>query len=455
MNSKFQKERRQFHKIRSKILKMAFLFCGMISIFFLIQTGQNAKAEDKKYGIMIADGNGNDTFFDWNDSSTGKPVIETSDNGTIMVPLKNLCSLMPVLVYHFDSKKKTTEVSNTVNKHKIIFIQNSKKFTYYSSSKTKAVRKNMEYQMYQSNQSNSLMVPMSVLKWVMGTTSGYHYFNQTNMLGLGYDTVIFNGIIAYHPYKAVSVLPKATQVYGISNTVKVTIPEGYSVPQVFDLLVKKGICNSTSALYTSMEQYDFSYYPLVADLKENQNRCYKLEGYLYPDTYNFYILSKSQDVIGKFLRNAETKLSKDDRNKAKSLGYSVNDVLSIASLIEKETPDKAMMPQIASVIYNRLKIGMKLQFDSSIYYVERYIKPNISGDINRYNAYYNTYKTPALPAGPICNPGKAAINAALNPAVTDYLYFYSDADGQYHFSKEYVNAKTIENESSDSTKQEK
>lgn len=99
------------------------------------------------------------------------------------------------------------------------------------------------------------------------------------------------------------------------------------------------------------------------------------------------------------------------------------------------------MANISSVIHNRLSKGMKLQLDASINYVERYIKPNIDGDVNRYNAYYNTYKTKALPAGPICNPGRTAINAALNPAQTDYLFFYSDAEHKYYFSKEYVNPK--------------
>ena len=122
------------------------------------------------------------------------------------------------------------------------------------------------------------------------------------------------------------------------------------------------------------------------------------------------------------------------------MGYSVNQILTIASMIEKETADPDIMRDVASVIYNRLNIGMKLQFDSSINYVEWYIKPYISGDINRYNAYYNTYKCAALPEGPICNPGYNAIKAALNPSDTDYLYFYSDSDG-YHFSVEYVNPK--------------
>lgn len=414
--------------------KAIVLLVGFLII--LASTPQNAEAADKKYGIMIADKNDSYTFYDMNQSEPDKAGLEINESGSVMVPIDKLSSLIPVLVFRYDAKKKTVVLMNKENNHKVIYKMGNKKYTYYSSTKAKAVTKTMESPMYRSKINKSFMVSTSSLQWVMKKKSGYHYFDQAKMQGLGYDTMIYSGMIVYHPHQAVTALPKATLVKGIEKTVKITIPEGYSVPQIFNLLVRKGVCTSIDALYDSMEHYDFSYYPLVAELKDNQNRCYKLEGYLYPDTYNFYILSKSQDVIGKFMRNAEAKITKTDRDKAKSLGYSINDVLIIASLIEKETGDVNLMPQIASVIFNRLKIGMKLQFDSSIYYVERYIKPNISGDSNRYNAYYNTYKTAALPAGPICNPGKDAIAAALNPAISDYLFFYSDTEGVYHFSKE-------------------
>lgn len=101
--------------------------------------------------------------------------------------------------------------------------------------------------------------------------------------------------------------------------------------------------------------------------------------------------------------------------------------------------------------YTDGRSGMKLRLEASRNYVERYIKPYITGDINRYNEYYNTYKCSALPAGPVCSPGRAAIQAALNPAETDYLFFYSDDQGVYHFSVEYVNPKAAPVVSEDST----
>ena len=391
------------------------------------------EAAVKKYGIVIADKDGNYIFYDANDN-TGGAAIEISSTGNVMVPLKRLSKLMPNITYSYDSKYKKATVTNTYNGRKIVFTKNSKYCYYYSSAKARGVKKTMAYKMYVSSNSSSVMVHMTALKWVMGTVYGCEYFKVTDMQQAGYDTYAYSGLVVYNPYTKIAAIPKATNVAEISKTIKVTIPEGYAVAQIFDLLVKKGVCTSTDLLYDAINNYDFSKYPLVNEISDNENRCFRLEGYLFPDTYDFYRLSKPEDVIGKFLRNTEAKITDEDTIKAESLGYTVDEILTIASLIEKETGDSEIMLNVSSVIHNRLNKPMRLQFDSTIYYVERYIKPYISGDVNRYNAYYNTYKCNALPAGPICNPGVEAIQAALNPAATDYLFFYSDTEGIYHFS---------------------
>ncbi len=421
----------------------------LLFIMFTVLPTLTAHAEEtdqKLYGIVTADAKGGYTFYDFNDNTDGKASIEVTEAGNVMVPLKELAAKIPGLTFQYDTKKKTATVKNTNNGKKIVYTRNSKTLSYYSSSKAKAAKKSMVYQMYLSDESGAVMVHMQSLKWVMGTTGGFAYYNSSQLQGKGYDLSTYSGLLQYNSFQAISSLPDAPKVYGISSITKVTIPEGYSVSQVFDLLVKKGVCASTQGLYDAMENYEFdlSRYPLYAAIEEKEERCFKLEGYLYPDTYEFYLLSKPQDVIGKFLRNEEAKISSADRQKAQELGYSMDQILTIASMVEKETAIPEMMPDIASVIYNRLNIGMQLQLDCTINYVERYIKPNISGDINRYNSYYNTYKCAALPAGPICNPGKAAIQAVLNPAVTEYLYFYSDEAKEYHFSKEYVDPKALD-----------
>lgn len=439
--------------VRSKISKGAVLSVIMIlGLFAVLINPRKADAATKKYSIIIADKSGSYTFYDLNGTTVGKASINVTAAGNIMVPLWSLSKQMPVLSYHYDSKTKKASVVNKVNGKKVVFTKDSKYFYYYSSKTAKGIKKSLPYQMYISKISASVMVHMSALKWVLASTTGCHYYTASDMQKVGYDTQTYSGLIVYNPYKAVSTIPKATVVKGISKTVKVTIPEGYSVPQIFELLVKKGVCASTASLYDAMENYDFDLqrYPLLKELKKNEGRCFKLEGYLFPDTYEFNRLSKPQDAIGKFLRNTEVKISQVDRDKAKSMGYSIDEVLTVASMIEKEIADPLQMPLVASVIYNRLDSNMQLQLDCTTYYLERYIKKNISGNLERYNKYYFTYTNkntigcPALPAGPICNPGKAAIQAALNPADKDYLYFYSDADGEYHFSATYVNPDAAE-----------
>ena len=234
-----------------------------------------------------------------------------------------------------------------------------------------------------------------------------------------------------------SIIPETTSSAPTARqTVKVTIKEGDTLTQIFNKLDENGVADFDALMETS-QNYDYSYYPLVAGIPSNPNRCFRLEGYLFPDTYEFYVDMKPQDAIGKFLRVGKAKITDSMKSQASSLGYSMDEVLTVASIIEKEGANSNEVAKIAAVIYNRLEAGMKLQMDSSIYYIERHVKPYLSGDINRYNSYYNTYKCSALPAGPISNPGMRTINAALNPADVDYLYFCHDENANYYYADTY------------------
>lgn len=219
-----------------------------------------------------------------------------------------------------------------------------------------------------------------------------------------------------------------------STTVKVTVKEGQALTEIFKTLDEKGVADFDELMQTA-QTYDYSYYPLVNAIPSNANRCFKLEGYLFPDTYEFYYGQKPQDVIGRFLRNGKAKITDSMLSQASALGYSMDEVITVASIIEKEGANSKEVAKIAAVIYNRLDAGMKLQMDSCIYYIERHVKPYLTGDINRYNSYYNTYKCSALPAGPISNPGMRTINAALNPADVPYLYFCHDKNANYYYAE--------------------
>jgi len=217
-----------------------------------------------------------------------------------------------------------------------------------------------------------------------------------------------------------------------AKTVRVVIPEGFTLSQIGDRLEANGVCKK-AALLSTANSYDFSYYSLIGKLGSGTQRCYKLEGYLFPDTYEFYENMKPQDALGKMLKNAENRIGSNYRYS----GMTTDQVVTLASIIEKESGNVNEMAKVSSVFHNRLKAGMKLQADVTVIYVEKYLKPNLTGDINRYNAYYNTRKCPALPAGAISNPGKAALNAAVNPADTDYYYFAADSSGNYYYAKTY------------------
>lgn len=219
-------------------------------------------------------------------------------------------------------------------------------------------------------------------------------------------------------------------------TVSVTVPEGYSLTQIFTLLEEKGVC-AFDDLMEAAQTGDFSDYPLIAALEADDSRCFLLEGYLFPDTYEFYLNQKPKSVIATFLRNTERRFDEDLRAEAAQSGFTPDQILTLASVIQKEAGSEKEMKNISAVLHNRLRIDMKLQCDPTINYVERYLKPYLDGDVNRYNAYYNTYKCRGLPAGPICNPGLAAIRAAMRPSDIDAIYFITDDAGIYHYASDY------------------
>ncbi|HEX3022414.1 MAG TPA: endolytic transglycosylase MltG [Lachnospiraceae bacterium] len=411
-------------------------------------TGSNDSESDEndtntvtptKYGILIADSKGGYTFYDMN-GGTGTQHIEVTTTGKVMIPLRRVCSYLPDMKYSYDFGSGKATLINSKTGKRLVISKDSKTAYVYTSSNAKAKKVSMNYKMFLSNDSNAALVEKDTLKNIFKYASGCKYFASSYLETAGYDISNYIGIIVYDPYRKVADLPKATEVKyysekAESNIIKVTIPEGYSVAQIFNLLVSKGVCASKDVLFDVCNNYDFSKYPFINDLGADETRCFRLEGYLYPDTYQFYGNSNGYEILDKILKNTKSKLTQADYDRAAELGYTMDEILRIASIIEKEVGDASQQSMVSSILHNRLKISMKLQCDATVYYVERYIKPFISGDKNRYNEYYNTRKCKALPSGAICNPGRTAINAALYPQDTKYLYFCSDAQGKYYYAE--------------------
>ena len=243
---------------------------------------------------------------------------------------------------------------------------------------------------------------------------------------------------------------------GLRATTEVTIPEGYECEDIFALLEEAGV-STVSELEQAAASYEFDY-SFLQDLPYGDKN--RLEGYLFPDTYQFYLNDKPENVLGKFLRNFESKITDEmyaavdelnDRLAAQmrannfteqeieSAKLSFHDVIIVASLVEKETAKTSESASIASVIYNRLcsKLYPCLQIDATIQYALDERKEVLSNADKAIISPYNTYTNAGLPAGPIANPGINSIRAALYPAETDYYFYALGNDGVHKFSKTY------------------
>lgn len=219
-----------------------------------------------------------------------------------------------------------------------------------------------------------------------------------------------------------------TTAGGTKVEVDVTIPEGFNMDQIFTLLETTGVC-SKDKLYKTAASYDFGY-----DFLENNGDALRLEGFLFPDTYTFYMSDRPERVISKLLANFNNKFNEEYRGRAAELGYSVRDIVVVASMIEKEAGNDEERADIASVIYNRLKSSNfpHLQIDATIYYAMSLTGEEFSTDLN---SPYNTYVCEGLPVGPISNPGAASIFAALYPETTSYYYYALGKDNAHQFFK--------------------
>jgi UPF0755 protein len=160
-----------------------------------------------------------------------------------------------------------------------------------------------------------------------------------------------------------------------------------------------------------------------------------LEGYLFPDTYTFVKDMSAEEILGVMVRQFQRKFTPEMERKGKEEGLTRNQIVTIASIIEKETGVEAEKPMVSEVIRKRLSLGMPLQMDPTVIYGLKKFGGNLTKKDLKTPNPYNTYLTPGLPPGPICNPGLSAIKAAIYPSDTDYLYFVSRNDGSHRFSR--------------------
>lgn len=228
-----------------------------------------------------------------------------------------------------------------------------------------------------------------------------------------------------------------------SATVKVTFPEGYSLVQIAERLEENGVCTAADFIKAAqdVEYFKLNYGYDFLDGIDTENTAFHLEGYIFPATYEFYRGEKPQSAVNRFLSAFSGRFSDEMKAKAEENGMSVNEVVALASIIQKECGFVEEMKNVSSVFVNRIKSASygKLQSDVTINYVNDYItdSPYLDGDTSRFAELYNTYKCTGLPAGAICCPGLDAINAALDPAETPYYFFVTDKDMNYFYAETY------------------
>ena len=222
---------------------------------------------------------------------------------------------------------------------------------------------------------------------------------------------------------------------GATVTIDVTFPEGFTMEQIFRRLEENEVC-SYEELMEAAANYRYNYSFLEGMEAGDAKR---LEGFLFPDTYQFYVGMQASSAINKFLENFHYLLTADMLKQASDRGLTMRQVVTIASMIEKEaavdpdnnTDERAL---IASVIINRLKAGMPLGIDATILYVFPDHEGAPTGEMLAFDSPYNTRMYAGLPPTPICSPSLAAIKAALNPESTNYYYYaLNTATGMHEF----------------------
>lgn len=218
---------------------------------------------------------------------------------------------------------------------------------------------------------------------------------------------------------------------GHVESIRVTIPEGYTVGDIAIVLEKNQIMKAKDFL---AEAKTFVPYPYM---KGTRPATYPVEGFLFPSTYEIPVGATPREVIQMMADEMNRYLTPAVKKQIQAQHMSIHDFVTLASIVERESLFDADRPTIAGVFKKRLAHGIPLQSDATISYVLGYAKEDVTIGDTQLQSPYNTYVSKGLPPGPIANPGKKALDAVLHSEDTDYLYFVADKDGHNHFSKTY------------------
>ena len=219
-----------------------------------------------------------------------------------------------------------------------------------------------------------------------------------------------------------------------------TVPEGYTIEMIAQKLENEGICSESEFLEAVEQDYDYWF---IDEIPKGADVKYKLQGFLFPETYAIGEDMTAKDIVNVMLSQFDKQFTEEMLGKVKEQRKTVYDIVIEASIIERETVLDNERAMVAGVIKNRLNINMKLQMcPTALYPITNgiYDKTTVTTEDTKVDSPYNTYENYGLPVGPIANPGLESLKAALEPAEHDYLYYHVDSkknDGSHIFTKNY------------------
>ena len=240
--------------------------------------------------------------------------------------------------------------------------------------------------------------------------------------------------VASADYRAL--IARMNQRTGVLTEVRVMIPEGRMMREMFEILEEHGVASVESLSYVA-ENVAFEQFEWLNDLP--MSTMNRLEGYLFPDTYTFFLGQNPESVIRTMLSNFQVRMNQNDIfDLVEQSNLTLHEVINIAAMIEGEMASWAEAPRISSVIHNRLRVGMHLGIDATIQYILPERTEFVLLEHLRIESPYNTYMHLGLPYGPVSNPGMHAILAALQPETTNFLFYALHVEGHHHFTTSYA-----------------
>lgn len=223
-----------------------------------------------------------------------------------------------------------------------------------------------------------------------------------------------------------------TLVYGSTVVIRFLIPEGFSVRDIAARLEEEGIVNADEFMEYAKTYRPYSY------VEEHEDVRYAVEGFLFPDTYEINGSFDVSRIMEMMAENFDRRLTKEMRDRAEEMDLSIYELVTLASLVEKEAYHDEDRPIIAQIFLKRLRLGMPLQADPTVQYLLDEPKEDLLLHDTEIESPYNTYQNVGLPPGPIANPGTASMMAVLHPAKTNYLYFVADRNGNNYYATNYA-----------------